>query len=54
MCGVGVTVIVKNMTLQRTDCVGERLKFYFCGARARIGLGPPHYRGFTVTLRHTT
>ena len=24
------------------------------GATAPIGPGPPHYRGFTITLRHTT
>jgi len=24
------------------------------GAKAPRGLGPPHYLGFTITLRHTT
>jgi hypothetical protein len=24
------------------------------GTRARSGVGPPHYRGFTISLRHTT
>jgi len=27
--------------------------FYY-GATASSGPGPPHYRGFTITLRHTT
>ena len=26
----------------------------FHGATAPSGLGPPHYQGFTITLRHTT
>jgi hypothetical protein len=26
--------------------------FFYC-AKAPIGLGPPHYRVFTITLRHT-
>jgi hypothetical protein len=29
-------------------------KNFFCGATARSGPQPPHYRGFTITLRHTT
>jgi hypothetical protein len=31
--------------------------YYFpplSGTTAHSGLGPPHYRGFTITLRHTT
>jgi hypothetical protein len=28
--------------------------FFFCDATAPGGLGPPSYRGFTITLRHTT
>jgi hypothetical protein len=28
--------------------------FFFHGATAPSGPGPPHYRGFTITLRHTT
>jgi hypothetical protein len=27
--------------------------FYFHGAVASGGLGPPYFRGFTITLRHT-
>jgi hypothetical protein len=26
----------------------------FPGATARSGPGPSHYRGYTITLRHTT
>ena len=26
----------------------------FCGPTAHSEPGPPHYRGFTITLRHTT
>jgi hypothetical protein len=29
-------------------------RFLFCGATPHSGPGPPHYRGFTITLRHTT
>jgi hypothetical protein len=28
--------------------------FFFIGATAPSGPGPPHYRGFTITFRHTT
>jgi len=28
--------------------------FFFHGATAPSGLGPSNYRGFTITLRHTT
>jgi hypothetical protein len=28
--------------------------FYFHGATVPSGPGPPHYRGVTITLRHTT
>jgi hypothetical protein len=27
--------------------------FFFHGATGPSGLGPPHYRGFTIALRHT-
>ena len=27
---------------------------FYCGASAHSGPGPPHYRGFTITLRRTT
>ena len=30
------------------------LYFFFHGATVRTGSRPPHYRGFTITLRHTT
>ena len=26
----------------------------FCGAKVPSGPGPPHYRGFTTTIRHST
>ena len=28
--------------------------FFFIGATAPSGPGPPHYRGFTITFRHAT
>jgi len=28
--------------------------FFSPRSRAPSGTGPPHYRGFTITLRHTT
>jgi hypothetical protein len=34
--------------------VKNQLKFYFPYSRTPTGLGPPHCRGFTITLRHTT
>jgi len=30
------------------------LFFLWCGEKAPCGPRPPHYRGFTITLRHTT
>jgi hypothetical protein len=30
------------------------MDFFLHGATAPSGPGPPHYRGFTITLRHTT
>jgi len=27
---------------------------FFCGTTTPSGTGPPHYRGFTITPRHTT
>jgi len=30
------------------------LLYLFHGAIAHSGPGPPHYRGFTITLRHST
>jgi hypothetical protein len=30
------------------------VKFFFHGVSTPSGPGPPHYRGFTITLRHTT
>jgi hypothetical protein len=30
------------------------MHFFFHGATAPSGPGPPHYRGFTITFRHTT
>jgi hypothetical protein len=30
------------------------VRIFFCGATAPSGPGPPHYQGFTITLRHTT
>jgi hypothetical protein len=29
-------------------------RFFFHGATAASGQGPPHYKGFTIILRHTT
>jgi hypothetical protein len=30
------------------------VRIFFHGTTAPSGTGPPHYRGFTITLRHTT
>ena len=32
----------------------QALVFFFHGTTAPSGPGPPHFRGFTITLRHTT
>jgi hypothetical protein len=39
-----------------TQCVktGACSNFFYHGATALSGLGPPHYRGFKVTFRHIT
>jgi len=34
--------------------VETKFSKYNKGATAPSGPGPPHYRGFTITLRHTT
>jgi len=36
------------------DSLSHKINTFFYGATAPIGLGPPHYRGFAITLRHTT
>ena len=40
-------------TLRRIKCLVS-FNFFYNGATAPSGRGPPHYRGFTSTLRHTT
>jgi len=35
-------------------CVWYDLNFFFLGTTAPSGPGLPHYRGFTIALRHTT
>jgi hypothetical protein len=42
---------VKKIAHSATE---HRFDFFFHGATASSGPGPPHYRGFTITLRHTT
>ena len=32
----------------------SRICFFYHGATAPVGSEPPHYRGFTITLRHNT
>jgi hypothetical protein len=57
---ISVTVLALNLQLFRfLDNLYLSLKdvcisdFFFHGAAAPSGPGPPHYRGFTITLRHT-
>jgi hypothetical protein len=58
MIGVELREILAE---KRTVLLGANHVFYvvLCdissrGARSPIGLGPPDYRGFTITLRYTT
>jgi hypothetical protein len=48
-CG-GVSWVTTNVSEEFTACI---LYIFPNGATAPSGPGPPHYRGFTITLRHT-
>jgi hypothetical protein len=58
LSGPGI-LICRNIMNQQSD-LGCRAGIsyepfrFFNGAAAPSGTGPPHYRGFTITLRHTT
>ena len=48
-------IILKNVRLHSANYVFQtRWGFFPHGATAPRGPGPSHYRGFTITLRHTT
>jgi hypothetical protein len=44
-----IHTVVKYVAYKISTC----FFFNFHGATARMGPGPLHYRGFTITLRHT-
>jgi len=46
------TPLQQSRTFRALMCSLSCLIF-FHGTKAPNGLGPPHYRGFTVTIRHT-
>jgi hypothetical protein len=41
--------VIKDYTTVYVVCVFS----FFYGEAVSSGPGPPHYRGFTITLRHT-
>jgi hypothetical protein len=52
---VCVTVLLSGCDLWRcATSHSMTCSFFFNGATASIGSGPRHYRGFTITFRHTT
>jgi len=42
-----------SRTSQETFTLIMRQRFFSHEATATVGPGPPHYRGFAITLRHT-
>jgi len=42
------------MALHTLPCSLGNIIFFYHGATAPVGPRPPHYRGFAITLRHTT
>jgi hypothetical protein len=53
--GLVCPVVEQNSWAASTHVYGSLLSaFFFHGATATSGPGPPHGRGFTITLRHTT
>jgi hypothetical protein len=55
-CNKDWTELAKDLIQQRIWLlVGSVIGgFFSSGATAPSGPGPPHYRGFTITLRHTS
>jgi hypothetical protein len=47
-------VIFLNLNSLISQTLEACMIFFFNGATAPSGPRPPHYRGFTITLRHTT
>ena len=51
----GTIRVLVAASLQPSFAFSLSLSLSLChGATAPNGLGPPHYRGFTISLRHTT
>jgi hypothetical protein len=60
LAGYKISFMTKRQTnnskpsfLNRTNAVSS-LPFFSRGSTSPSGSGPPHYRSFTITLRHTT
>jgi hypothetical protein len=51
---VKYSLAVANLTYQQWSFNLHTGPFFFHVATAPSGPGPPNYRGFTITLRHTT
>jgi hypothetical protein len=52
-------LILLQLSSRKVCCWGLRRNsfmdfFFLCGATVPSGPWPPHYQGFTITLRHTT
>jgi hypothetical protein len=50
---VGIVWKSTGVSVQLSLSVIRAEFFFHNGATAVSGPGPPHYRGFTITLRHT-
>jgi hypothetical protein len=49
-----VDLEINSVTLLTLRSNNDYHQLFFHGATAPTGPGPPYYRGFTITLRHTT
>jgi hypothetical protein len=52
--GFKMLVEDQQVDLSGIVCVCVCVIYLFCGATAPSGPEPPQYRGYTITLRHTT
>ena len=55
-CSTPLTTLIHFVQIDWYERVQSRKKcnFFYHGATVASGPGPPHYRGFTITLKHGT
>jgi len=54
LCKGSILICFKFNVYKKRNSAYTVTLFYFRGAIASDGLGRPYFRGFTITLRHTT